>query len=118
MSLKNDIQQMHNRLDTCRHKLDAAKTRGDDAMISKFTDEVEELSKKLNGLKGKNDYETNKERKKLADMPFSREITKAEQADLGKLKKSVKGLVVVHPMTKVGKALRLDVMTGFAPKPF
>lgn len=51
-------------------------------------------------------------------MPFSREITKAEQADMGKLKKSVKGLVVVHPMTKLGKELRLEVMTGFAPKEF
>jgi len=118
MSLKNDIQQLNNRLDTCRRKLDAAKTRGDSAMISKFTDDLDQLSKKLNGLKGKEDYELNKERKQLADMPFSRELTKAEQSDLGKLKKSVKGLVVVHPMTKIGKALRLQAMTGFAPKPF
>ena len=51
-------------------------------------------------------------------MPFSREITKAEQADIGKLKKRVRGLVIVHPLTKVGKELRLDVMTGFAPKEF
>ena len=58
------------------------------------------------------------ERKALLDMPFSREITKEEQADMGKLKKSVKGLVVVHPMTKLGKELRLDAMTGFAPKKF
>ncbi|WP_253659124.1 DUF2810 domain-containing protein, partial [Vibrio sp. Y53_MX_L15] len=60
----------------------------------------------------------NKERKSLLDMPFSREITKAEQADIGKLKKRVRGLVIVHPLTKVGKELRLDVMTGFAPKEF
>jgi len=26
--------------------------------------------------------------------------------------------VVVHPMTKIGKAMRIEVMTGFAPKPF
>ncbi len=118
MSLKKDIQQLNNRLDTCRHKLDAAKTRGDSAMISKFTDDIERLSKQLRSLNHKVEYDLNKERKQLTDMAFSREITKAEQADLGKLKKSVKGLVVVHPMTKIGKALRLEVMTGFAPKPF
>ncbi len=118
MSLKNDIQQLNNRLDTCRHKLNAAKSRGDQEMISKFTDEIENLTKKVNQLKHKQSYDLNKERKSLLDMPFSREITKAEQADLGKLKKSVKGLIIVHPTTKIGKELRLEVMTGFASKPF
>lgn len=118
MSMKNEIQQLNNRLDTCRHKLEAAKARGDQAMISKFTDEVEQLTKKMAQVKHKDNYTMNKERKSLLDMPFSREITKAEQADLGKLKKSVKGLVVVHPLTKMGKELRIEVMTGFAPKPF
>ncbi|GAA5647797.1 MULTISPECIES: YibL family ribosome-associated protein [Vibrio] len=118
MSLKNDIQHHHNRLDTAKRKLDSAKARGDQEMITKFTDEVDQLAKKINSLKGKQDYNMNKERKSLLDMPFSREITKEEQADLGKLKKSVKGLVIVHPMTKMGKQLRLDVMTGFAPKKF
>ncbi|NGZ68329.1 YibL family ribosome-associated protein [Vibrio aestuarianus subsp. cardii] len=118
MSMKNEIQQLNNRLDTCRHKLEAAKARGDQAMISKFTDEVEQLTKKMAQVKHKDNYTMNKERKSLLDMPFSREITKAEQADLGKLKKSVKGLVVVHPLTKMGKELRIAVMTGFAPKPF
>ncbi len=118
MSVKNDIQQLNNRLDTCRHKLESAKSRGDQEMISKFTDEIESLTKKANQLKHKQSYDLNKERKNLLDMPFSREITKAEQADLGKLKKSVKGLVIVHPTTKIGKELRLEVMTGFAPKAF
>ncbi len=49
-------------------------------------------------------------------MPFSREITKAEQADMGKLKKSVKGLVVVRNDEDWGKELRSEVMTGYAPK--
>ncbi|WP_162047652.1 YibL family ribosome-associated protein [Vibrio taketomensis] len=118
MSLKQELQQLHNRLDTAQRKLDGAKTRGDQELISKFTDQVEEFSKKINSLRGKQDYNLNKERKSLLDMPFSREITKEEQADLGKLKKSVRGLVLVHPMTKMGKQLRLEVMTGFAPKKF
>ncbi len=29
MSLKTDIQQLHNRLDACQRKLDAARSRGD-----------------------------------------------------------------------------------------
>lgn len=118
MSLKQELQQLHNRLDTTKRKLDAAKGRGDQELVTRFTDEADKLEKKINSLKGKQNYDINKERKSLLDMPFSREITKAEQADMGKLKKSVKGLVVVHPMTKLGKELRLEVMTGFAPKAF
>ncbi len=34
-------------------------------------------------------------------LPFRRAITK-EQADMGKLKKNVSSLVVVHPMTPPG----------------
>ncbi len=55
-------------------------------MVSKFTDELEALTKRLNSVKGKQDYDLNKMRKTIADMPFSRELTKLEQADLGKLK--------------------------------
>ncbi|MCE0492432.1 YibL family ribosome-associated protein [Vibrio salinus] len=118
MSIKEQTQQLKNRLDKCKHKLEAARSRADDDMISKFTNEIDELKIQLKSLQGKQDYNLNKERKKLLDMPFSREITKSEQADIGKLKKSVKGMVIVHPMTKLGKLLHLDVMTGFAPKKF
>ena len=48
-------------------------------------------------------------------MPFRRAITKKEQADMGKLKKSVRGLVVVHPMTALGREMGLKEMTGFCP---
>ncbi|TON22329.1 hypothetical protein CGH61_10515, partial [Vibrio parahaemolyticus] len=37
MSIKTDIQKLHNRVDTCQRKLDAARSRGDHEMISKFT---------------------------------------------------------------------------------
>ncbi|MCG9658084.1 YibL family ribosome-associated protein [Vibrio mediterranei] len=118
MSMKQELQKLNNRLDKCNHKLAGAKSRGDNELISRFTDEIDKLTKKIAQLKHKQSYDMNKERKSLLDMPFSREITKAEQADMGKLKKSVKGLVVVHPMTKIGKELKLEVMTGFAPKKF
>lgn len=51
-------------------------------------------------------------------MGFSREITKKEQANLGALKKSVRGLVVVHPMTALGREMGLKAMTGFAKTAF
>ncbi|WP_038173463.1 MULTISPECIES: YibL family ribosome-associated protein [Vibrio] len=118
MSLKQELQNLHNRIDTCQRKLEAAKGRGDQDMISKFTDEIEKLNKKASAMKHKQNYDISKEGKTLTDMPFSRPITKAEQADMGKLKKSVKGLVVVHPTTKLGKELKLEAMTGYAPKKF
>jgi ribosome-associated protein len=118
MSMKQEIQQLSNLLDIANHKLEAAKERSDYNMMAKFNADVDNLNKKLAQLKHKQNYELNKERKALLDMPFSRPITKEEQADMGKLKKSVKGLVVVHPTTKMGKELRVEVMTGFAPKKF
>lgn len=48
---------------------------------------------------------------------FQRAITK-EQADMGKLKKSVRGLVVVHPMTALGREMGLQEMTGFSKTAF
>ena len=59
-----------------------------------------------------------KEAQKLQAMPFRRAITKKEQADMGKLKKSVRGLVVVHPMTELGREMGLKEMTGFCKTAF
>ena len=33
---------------------------------------------------------------------------------MGKLKKSVRGLVIVHPMTALGREMKLTEMTGFS----
>jgi protein subunit release factor A len=118
MSQKQELQQLNNRLDKCKHKLSAAHSRKDGPVIRQFDEEVKKLTKQIAQLKHKQNYDVSKERKALLDMPFQRELTKAEQSDLGKLKKRVKGLVVVHPTTKVGQALRLEAMTGFAPKEF
>ncbi|MEZ1376468.1 DUF2810 domain-containing protein, partial [Enterobacter hormaechei] len=52
------------------------------------------------------------------NMPHRRAITKKEQADMGKLKKSVRGLVVVHPMTELGREMGLKEMTGFCKTAF
>lgn len=118
MSNNKEIQQLNSRLDKYKHKLAAAISRNDRPVINQFEREIESLTKKLNQLKHKQQYDLNKERRSLSDMPFQRALTKEEQADLGKLKKRVKGLVVVHPLTKLGKELRIEVVTGFAPKEF
>ncbi len=52
------------------------------------------------------------------NLPFSREITKKEQADMSTLKKSGRGLVVVHPMTALGREMSLKVIIDFTKKPF
>ena len=58
------------------------------------------------------------EAQKLSHLPFSREITKKEQADMGALKKSARGLIVVHPMTALGREMGLKAVTGYAKKAF
>ncbi|PMH43096.1 hypothetical protein BCU68_03655 [Vibrio sp. 10N.286.49.B3] len=118
MSGKNEIQEITNRVDKCKHKLAAAKAREDRPVVRQFEEEIRKHTKKIAQLKHKQSFDLNTERKSLLAMPFKREITKSEQADMGKLKKSVKGLIVVHPMTKIGKELGLKVMTGYAPKSF
>ncbi|MBK4556947.1 DUF2810 domain-containing protein, partial [Enterobacter hormaechei] len=51
---------------------------------------------------------------KQINMPHPRAITKKPQADMGKLKKSVRGLEVVHPKTELGREMGLKEMTGFS----
>lgn len=46
MSVKNELQQINNRLDKCRHKLDAAKTRNDRPVVRQFEEEIKKLTKK------------------------------------------------------------------------
>ncbi|GAL28155.1 hypothetical protein JCM19239_3391 [Vibrio variabilis] len=97
MSMKQELQKLNNRLDKCKHKLDGAKSRGDNELISRFTDEIDKITKKIAQMKHKQSYDMNKERKSLLDMPFSREITKAEQADMGKTEKVSKRLSCGSP---------------------
>ena len=90
---KNEIKRLSDRLDLIRHQM---------AGLS-LVDSAEKLSK---------------EAQKLMNMPHRRAITKKEQADMGKLKKSVRGLVVVHPMTELGREMGLKEMTGFCKTAF
>jgi len=80
--------------------------------------EKEALVIEIERLRGQRVEKLSAEAQKLQKMGFSREITKKEQANLGALKKSVRGLVVVHPMTALGREMGLTAMTGFAKSAF
>ena len=97
------------------------------AEIKRLSDQLDALNRKEPQLLEAGDAEKlgallkeklSKEAQQLKKLPFSREITKKEQANMGALKKSVRGLVVVHPMTALGREMGLKVMTGYAKQPF
>ena len=108
---KNEIKRLSDRLDLIRHQMaglsliDSAEKY---AELEKETATLETEIERLREVKGQ----------KLMNMPHRRAITKKEQADMGKLKKSVRGLVVVHPMTELGREMGLKEMTGFCKTAF
>ncbi|MDB2385756.1 YibL family ribosome-associated protein [Shewanella sp.] len=118
MNLKQELQTLNDKLDKFRRKLAAAEKRGDPGVIIQFKREIATLTKRIANVKTQQTRELNKEGASVKDLKFSRVLTNAEQADMGKLKKSVRGLVVVHPMTALGREMGITQVTGFAPKAF
>ncbi|UCX04348.1 YibL family ribosome-associated protein [Shewanella glacialimarina] len=118
MNLKQELQTLNGKLDTFRRKLAAAEQRGDAAIILQFKKEITAMTKRIANVKGQQTRQLNKEGSEVKGLTFKRELTKAEQADMGQLKKSVKGLVVVHPMTALGREMGIKTVTGFAPSEF
>ena len=118
MNLAKELQDLNNRLDKSRRKLLAAEQRSDSAMIAQFKAEVDAVSGKIAKLKGQQGRQLSDKGGVIKALPFSRPLTKAEQADMGKLKKSVRGLVVVHPLTALGREIGVTAVTGFAPASF
>lgn len=118
MSLNKELQNLNNRMDTCQRKLTAAMNRNDDLIVKQFREEIEKLHKKIQNVKHRRSTKVSNESKDVESMAFHRVLTKQEQADMGKLKKSVKGLVVVHPMTALGRSMGLTEVTGYAPQKF
>lgn len=113
---KNEIKRLSDRLDAIRHQqadLSLVEAADKYAELEKATLEAE-----IARLREVHSQKLSKEAQKLMKMPFQRAITKKEQADMGKLKKSVRGLVVVHPMTALGREMGLQEMTGFSKTAF
>ncbi|EFF0627845.1 YibL family ribosome-associated protein [Escherichia coli] len=122
---KNEIKRLSDRLDAIRHQqadlsLVEAADKYAELEKEKATLEKEKatLEAEIARLREVHSQKLSKEAQKLMKMPFQRAITKKEQADMGKLKKSVRGLVVVHPMTALGREMGLQEMTGFSKTAF
>lgn len=115
---KNEIKRLSDRLDALRHQQAELSLAESAEKYAELEKEKATLETEISRLRSQYSQKLSKEAQKLMDMPFSRAITKKEQADLGKLKKSVRGLVVVHPMTALGREMGLDVMTGYAKTAF
>lgn len=118
MNVQQALQDLNNRLDKCRRKFAAAQLREDEVIARQFEKEIKQLEKELASTKDLQKRQTGSKALAIKELPFSRVLTKEEQADMGKLKKAVRGLVVVHPLTAVGREVGVKEVTGFAPKSF
>ena len=118
MNIKQELQQLNNKLEKSNRKLAAAKDRRDQPIILQFQAEIELLTKAIAATKKQTDSLLSSKANSITSLAFNRELTKAEQADMGKLKKSVRGLMVVHPLTAIGRELKIEKVTGFARKKF
>jgi len=114
---KAEIKRLSDMLDALNHKDATVIQAGNAELIDKHEEEKEKLAAEIARLKEVRVKKLSTEAQKLEKL-FSREITKKEQADMGTLKKTVRGIVVVHPMTALGREMGLKVVTGFAKKEF
>lgn len=115
---KTQIKLLSDRLDLIRHQMASMQLKNETEKYAELEKERAALEIQIAHLKVVRNKKLSKEAQKLVDMPFKRPITKKEQADLGKLKKAVRGLVIVHPMTALGREMELDEMTGFSKTDF
>lgn len=115
---KAKIKLLSDRLDFIRHKMASLSLSDEAEKYAGFEKEKTELETEIARLKAVRNNKLSKEAQKLEDMPFKRLITKKEQADIGKLKKTVRGLIIVHPMTALGREMELVGMTGFSKTDF
>ncbi|MBW5408333.1 YibL family ribosome-associated protein [Morganella morganii] len=117
-SEKAQIKLLSDRLDLTRHQMTSMQQKNEAEKYAELEKEKAALEIEIAHLKVVRSKKLSKEAQKLVDMPFKRLITKKEQADIGKLKKTVRGLIIVHPMTALGREMGLDDMTGFSETDF
>jgi len=113
-----EIKALSDKLDALNHKEPALLATGDSEKLGELLKEKDKLAAEIERLRGLRAEKLSKEAQQLKKLPFSRAITKKEQANLGALKKSVRGLIVVHPTTALGREMELKEMTGFAKSQF
>ncbi|MGO3014125.1 MAG: YibL family ribosome-associated protein [Hafnia alvei] len=122
MKEKAEIKRLSDKLDALRRKEAGLLLQEIDSVTTHALDEnrteQEKLSAEIERLRAVQASHFSTKAQQLLKMPFSREITKKEQADMGSLKKAVRGIEVVHPMTALGREMGLKVVTGYAKKKF
>jgi len=118
MNIKKSLQKLNNHLDVCKNKLASARQRNDHEKITYFQSELDKANAKITSIKQQQTHQNSSKGRSIKSLAFNRPLTQAEQADMGKLKKSVRGLIVVHPLTGIGREIGVDVVTGFAPRKF
>ena len=116
--IQAEIKTLSDKLDALNHKEASLLASGDSEKLGELLKEQEKLTAEIERLRNVRSEKLSKEAQKLQKMPFSRVITRKEQANMGALKKSVRGLIVVHPTTALGREMGLKEMTGFARTPF
>ncbi|MGU0042763.1 YibL family ribosome-associated protein [Escherichia coli] len=114
---KNEIKRLSDRLDAIATSRPICRWLKPQTNMPSWKEKAT-LEAEIARLREVHSQKLSKEAQKLMKMPFQRAITKKEQADMGKLKKSVRGLVVVHPMTALGREMGLQEMTGFSKTAF
>ncbi|EIC85612.1 YibL family ribosome-associated protein [Serratia sp. M24T3] len=114
---KAEIKRLSDMLDALNHKDATVIQQGVTEQIDEHMKEKEKLAAEIERLRGVREVKLSAEAQKLTKL-FSREITKKEQADMGSFKKAVRGVIVVHPMTALGREMGLKAVTGFAKKAF
>lgn len=92
---KNEIKRLSDRLDAIRHQQAGLSLVESADKYAELEKEKETLEAEIIRLREVHSQKLSKEAQKLMNLPFRRAITKKEQADMGKLKKSVRGLIVV-----------------------
>jgi len=118
VNIKQELQNINNKLDKLRRRLAKAQLAHDQPNIVNIKWELAKLEKQKVEIGGQQARQNSSKGDEIKGMPFNRALTKKEQADMGKFKKTVRGLVVVHPMTALGKEIGVTEVTGFAPKEF
>lgn len=113
-----EIKRLSDLLDAMNHKDPSVIQQGNVDLIAQHMKEKEKLAAEIQRLKEVRVKNLSAEAQKLAQLPFSRAITKKEQADMGTLKKAARGIIVVHPMTALGREMGLKEVTGYAKKAF
>lgn len=113
-----EIKALSDKLDALNHKEPALLASGESDKLGELLKEKEKLQNEIERLRSVRAEKLSKEAQQLKKLKFSRTITKKEQANMGALKKSVRGLIVVHPTTSLGREMGLREMTGFANSEF